>query len=77
MLFFGLFPALFRSDWIGALIQFLVGCATFGLSQLVFMFIYNKMYLKRLLNEGFEVTGATADMTVIERRLGQQLPVPA
>lgn len=72
--FFGFFPALFRSDWVGALIQLLVGLVTFGFSQLVFMFIYNKMYLKRLLNDGFEVTGGTGDVAYIEQRIGRQLP---
>lgn len=72
--FFGFFPALFRSDWIGALIQAVLAFVTFGLSNLFFMFAYNKMYLKRLIGDGFEVTGATGDLNYIEGRIGQMLP---
>ena len=73
-LFFGFLPALFRSDWVGAAIQFVVACVTFGLSGLFFMFVYNKMYLKRLIGEGFQVTGATGDLDYIEQRLKHELP---
>lgn len=72
--FFGFFPALFRSDWVGAIIQLLLGCVTFGLSNLVFMFVYNKMYLKRLLNEGYEATSGSADLSFVEQRVGLLLP---
>ncbi|WP_198289579.1 hypothetical protein [Paracoccus sp. N5] len=72
-LFFGFIPALLRSDWVGAVIQLVIAFITFGLSGLIFMFLYNKMYLKRLLNEGFEVTGGTGDVDYIQQRLGLQL----
>lgn len=73
-LFFGFIPALLRSDWVGAAIMVVVDFVTFGIAHLYFIFAYNKMYLKRLLNEGFEATGATADLAYIEQRLG--LPIP-
>lgn len=52
--FFGLFPALFRGDWKWALIQFLCAIITFGISSLVFCFIYNKIYINGLLEKGFK-----------------------
>jgi hypothetical protein len=52
--FFGFIPALTRGDWKWGAIQFLVACCTLGLSGLVFMFIYNKLYIKDLLNDGFK-----------------------
>ena len=52
-LFFGFFPAIFRGDWKWGLIQFLIGFVTLGLSSFVFMFIYNKLYIQDLLNNGF------------------------
>lgn len=73
-MFFGFFPALFRKDWSGALIIFLLACVTFGLSGLVFMFTYNKWYLKGLVKEGFEATSASAELAWIEQRIGLQLP---
>lgn len=72
-LFFGIFPALFRGHWIGALIQFLCALVTIGVSVIVFAFIYNKMYLRHLLNEGFKVADATMPIADIERRIGFRL----
>ncbi|WP_300561939.1 DUF2628 domain-containing protein [Companilactobacillus sp.] len=60
-LLFGFFPALFRSDWKYAIIQFLtalaVGTVTMGfgtpLVPVVFSFIYNKLYINELIANGF------------------------
>jgi len=53
--FFGFFPALIRGDWKWGVIMFLCSLVTFGFSQFIFCFIYNKLYLKDLLNNGYEV----------------------
>ena len=71
----GFFPALFRGHYLGALIIFLVGFVTFGLSQFVFAFIYNKMHVKHLLGEGFKVTSASADVSHLSQRLRITLPL--
>lgn len=73
-MFFGFIPALWRGHWMGAIIQLVCAIVTVGLSGLVFMFIYNKMYLRHLLNEGFKVAGATMPIEHIERRIGFTLP---
>ncbi|MFL1695661.1 DUF2628 domain-containing protein [Weissella kandleri] len=60
-LFFGFFPALFRGDWkwfaIIALTGIIVGapCSVVGSMAvyIVYSFIYNKLYIKELLNKGF------------------------
>lgn len=52
-LFLTFFPALMRSDFKWALIQFLLSWFTFGISCFVFPFIYNKLYIKELFNKGF------------------------
>lgn len=74
-LVFGFFPALIRGHWTGALVQFLVGFLTFGLSQLVFAFLYNRMYVRHLLGEGFKLSRATADLAELSRRLRIDLPL--
>ena len=53
-LFFGCFPALFRSDWKWAIIQFLAGLVSWGLSFIIFAFMYNSLSIKDLVNKGFE-----------------------
>lgn len=53
-LFFGFCPALFRGDLKWAVIMFLVSCVTFGISLLVFPFIYNKLYIKELIEKGYK-----------------------
>ena len=55
-LFFGFFPALFRGDWKWGIIQFLLAWVTAGLSLFVFMFIYNDLYIKDLIKEGYTKT---------------------
>lgn len=52
-LFFGLFVPLLRGDLKNTLIMLGLGALTFGISWLVFPFIYNKMYINSLLEKGF------------------------
>lgn len=73
-LFFGFFPALVRGHWGDAVLVFLVGLVTFGLSALIFPFIYNKMYVKHLVGEGFKLSGATSEPADLSRRLRIELP---
>lgn len=59
--FFGFFPALFRGDLKWAAIMFItsvvVGFLTFGFGAwipgIIFSFIYNKIYIKELLEKGY------------------------
>lgn len=53
-LFFGFFPALFRADYQYAAIQIMLALVTFGISTLIFPFIYNSLYMKKLISLGFE-----------------------
>ncbi len=73
--FFGPFPALFRGDYKWALIILILGVITFSLSGLVFMFIYNKLYIKDLILAGFQAKSiASGDMAFAGEKLGMQLP---
>ncbi|SDC36174.1 hypothetical protein SAMN05421734_10735 [Pelagirhabdus alkalitolerans] len=51
--FFGFFPPFFRGDWKWGLIILILSSFTFGLSNIVFWFIYNKLYIKDLLEAGY------------------------
>lgn len=63
-LFFGPLVALFRSDWKWGCIQIILALVTSGLSSFVFAFIYNKLYIKELLNQGWEADKETEDKLV-------------
>jgi hypothetical protein len=52
-LFFGFLVPLFRGDIGGAILMFVAACITFGISLVVFPFIYNKMYANKMLKQGF------------------------
>lgn len=64
-LFFGMFPALFRSDFItfiGAFaILVILGIFSFGFGSLLAMFIwafvYNRFYTSRLIERGYRIVG--------------------
>lgn len=52
--FFGAFVPLFRSDFKWAIIMFLLGSITFGISGFIFPFIYNKIYIKEMIEKGYK-----------------------
>ena len=70
--FFGFFPALIRGDWIMAVVLLLLGMITWGISGIVFAFIYNKMYAKSLLNKGWIIHALPNGITeaMVCRELG-------
>lgn len=72
--FFGCFPPLFRSHWSGFAILFIAALITFGISNVIFAFIYNKMYLKSLISEGFRVKSGTVDLDFIQQKSDLVLP---
>lgn len=75
VLLFSFFPPLFRGDWKWGAIMFLLACMTGGLSALVFMFMYNKLYIKDLLGAGFKVRSVqSGTVDQVAARLGMELP---
>lgn len=73
-LFFSFFPALFRGDWKWAAIMLISSLITYGLSGLLFMFIYNKLYIKDLIRSGFKVKSiASGNMDITANKLGIQI----
>ena len=70
-LFFGPFPALLRGDVRNAFIIFLL-CYV-GLGGIIYAFIYNKAYLKRLLSKGYKITRVDSSSSIEE--LGSKLGI--
>ncbi|MDD1021909.1 MULTISPECIES: hypothetical protein [Pseudomonas] len=75
VLLFGFIPALFRSDWKWAAIMFAVGFFTFGFSNFVFCFIYNKMHVRDLIGEGYKAQSiASGDLGFASANVGMEIP---
>lgn len=53
MIFFGGFVPLFRGDVKWFLLTWIVAVVTFGLAWFIFPFVYNKMYIKDLVEKGY------------------------
>ena len=53
MLFFGVFVPLIRGDFKWAIISLLAALLTCGFAWFVFPFIYNKIYIKELIEKGW------------------------
>tara|TARA_B100001175_G_scaffold285817_1_gene267102 strand:- start:227 stop:541 length:315 start_codon:yes stop_codon:yes gene_type:complete len=72
--FFNFFPPVFRGDWKYAIIILLLSLITLGFSTLVFMFIYNKLYVQSLLEQGYASVDSEEVLGPIEAKLGMKIP---
>ena len=61
--FFGGIPALIRQDWLMGLLIIIGNIFTWGIVALVFSFIYNKMYVKGLIEKGYKIQTLPANLT--------------
>jgi len=68
-LLFGFFPALFRGDFKWAIIQCLLNICTFGLSSLVFAFLYNKIYVRELIERGYKAADSGSEAILKAKRI--------
>jgi len=75
--FFGFFPPLFRSDWKWFIIILILNILTWGLAGIVFAFLYNKLYIKDLLKDGYRLTAAsyTEDLSLVAGDLDMPLSI--
>ena len=73
--FFGLFPALLRGDGKWALIIALLAIITFGITNIIFAFIYNKTYVNSLIEKGYKVKSINkGDVDSVNASIGFKLP---
>ena len=74
--FFSFLVPRYRGDWTWTFILLFLGAFTFGLSNLVFMFVYNKIYIKGLISSGFKVnSGEIEILDEVSRKIGITIPV--
>jgi len=72
-LLFGPIPAAMRGHWAMAAGILLAGMATAFLSNIIFAFIYNRMYLQHLIMDNFKIVSATGDLGFIASKVGFDL----
>ena len=76
--FFGPIPLALRGDWKWAIITTLIAFGTLGFSPLVFIFIYNKMYIKGLVKAGYKAkTVEDSDLQTVRSALKIEIPQSA
>lgn len=73
-LFCGFWSAVFCGHWSMAQLQFLIDGVTFGLSTVYFMFAYNGIYIRHLVNDGLMVEGGEGHIRQVEARRRLSLP---
>jgi len=75
VLLFGFFPPIFRGDWKWAIIMLIIASLTMGASNFVFMFMYNKLYIKDLISDGYKVKSVNAGtVDTASHAVGLDLP---
>ena len=75
-LFFGFFPPLFRGDVKWTLIIFVFALLTLGVCDLVFCFIYNRLYAKDLISNGFKAKSTQGRVSMDNASALLKMPVP-
>lgn len=83
--FFGFLPAVVRGDfrWAGIQLSALIPLAIltkglgFVVPALLFGFVYNKLYIRQLVNDGYAVSAWVSERGIddLGRELGLDLPV--
>lgn len=75
MFLIGPIVAFVRGDVKGGFVVLLLLGVTYGASNLVCPFLYNKLYIKRLLKQGFKVVSVEgSDIETLRLKLGINLP---
>jgi len=69
-LFFGGFVPLFRGEVLLGLIHLILSICTFGMSNVVFCFLYNKQYMIRMIEKGYILKDSEENMRLARIKLG-------
>ena len=69
-LFFGWFVPLFRGEILIALLHFVITVITLGIWQIIIAFLYNRQYMIRQLENGYELYDDELLMSHARAKLG-------
>lgn len=67
MLFFGMFVPLFRGDFKWTLLYLVISTFTMGLGVIILPFVYNKIYIRDLLDSGYALSNASDREVLVHR----------
>lgn len=76
-LFFGWFVPLFRGELGVAVLHFVLAVLSCGVAQLIFCFLYNKQYMRRLLENGYRFADRPEVNSAAAVSLGVDLSIAA
>mgnify|MGYP003731237805 CR=1 FL=1 len=68
-LFFSILVPLFRGDFLWFIIMIIADSLTFGIAWLIFPFIYNKIYLKNVLEKGYIPANKYSEDALVSKNL--------
>ena len=68
-LFFSILVPLFRGDFLWFIIMIIADSLTFGIACLIFPFIYNKIYLKNVLEKGYIPANKYSEDALVSKNL--------
>jgi hypothetical protein len=66
-LFFGFLVPLFRGDILWVILSLILSGGTIGLFWIIFPFIYNKIYIKKLLEKGYLPSNDSSKFTLVQK----------
>lgn len=69
-LFFGGLVPLFRGEIGIGCLHILLSFITFGISNIIFSFLYNKQYMTRMIEKGYVLKDSESVMYLARKKLG-------
>ncbi|MCY3767914.1 MAG: hypothetical protein OXG56_00890 [Gammaproteobacteria bacterium] len=72
-LFFGFFVPAIRGEILISLLHFVLNIVTFGIWWIAMMFLYNKQYMRRMLENGWILAGSDAENQLAAASIGVML----
>lgn len=73
--FFGFFVPLIRGDMKNAMILLFLGLFTLGGINIIYAFIYNKIYMQDLISQGYMAVLSEQEAQFMSAKIGMVLPV--
>lgn len=74
VLFFGAVPPLLRGHYAAGYVIGAWQLVTLGLSNIIFAFIYNRLFILHIMGEGLKASGASHDLNHLSVRLKFRIP---